>query len=322
MPRDLTPKGERLYEHVKQSYAGDPRAEEIAARTVYARAREGTEGLVKRNRPEHNPRHRANPDADEFDAVRFIGDACIYIKLDEDDSYSGVIEVPNLGSASNEKSRWAFSEINASKADARVLSLDSDEMFDKIAQSAASFGSYYTSHNRAQGVPSWAPDPETADDIDQAVSGDLDDAGRYSVRRKSGSGATRNPSPAKNYKFYVARMEGRTAQEIDSGWDYRQDAQDRLNELSEDHPDITFQIVLPRIAQQLNWGTGLYPRSNPHSNPSDVDALSEIMGAMNECNVSSAARVEFQEWIAHLNRKGALTNADVAIIMATKRNRR
>jgi len=249
-PRTFTAKGERMYESIKAGYAGDPRtrdrAAEIAARTVYARAAEGVEGLVKRNKPEHNPRHRANPDADDFDAVRFIGDACIYLKLEDDDSYSGVIEVPNLGSSTGEMSKWAFSEIQPAPHDARTKSLDSEEMFDKIAQSAASFGSYYTSHNRGSGVPSWAPDAETADDIDQAVSGDMDDSGRYTVRRKAGSGATRNPS-------------------------------------------------------------------------TNVDALEEIMGAMSECGVSSAAHVEFQEWIAHLNRKGRLTSGDVAIILAARR---
>ena len=46
-PRGLTKKGERMYEHVKAAYAGDPRAKEIAARTVYARAAGGTRGLRK-----------------------------------------------------------------------------------------------------------------------------------------------------------------------------------------------------------------------------------------------------------------------------------
>jgi hypothetical protein len=50
-PAGLTTKGERMYEHVKASYAGSPRAKEIAARTVLARASEGTPGLRK------NPSH-------------------------------------------------------------------------------------------------------------------------------------------------------------------------------------------------------------------------------------------------------------------------
>lgn len=49
-PANLTHKGERMYEDVKRGYElkGDRRAKEIAARTVYARAREGTPGLVKK----------------------------------------------------------------------------------------------------------------------------------------------------------------------------------------------------------------------------------------------------------------------------------
>ena len=49
-PRGLTAKGERMYEHVKKSYRGDPRAKEIAARTVYARASEGAPGLRRKKR--------------------------------------------------------------------------------------------------------------------------------------------------------------------------------------------------------------------------------------------------------------------------------
>lgn len=37
-PAGLTKKGERMYQHVKRSYRGDPRAKEIAARTVMSRA--------------------------------------------------------------------------------------------------------------------------------------------------------------------------------------------------------------------------------------------------------------------------------------------
>ncbi len=44
----FTAKGERMYQDIKRGYRGDPRAAEIAARTVYARAREGVAGLVKK----------------------------------------------------------------------------------------------------------------------------------------------------------------------------------------------------------------------------------------------------------------------------------
>jgi hypothetical protein len=50
-PAGLTAKGERMYRHIRDRYEaeGDPRAKEIAARTVYARARR-TRGLVKKRR--------------------------------------------------------------------------------------------------------------------------------------------------------------------------------------------------------------------------------------------------------------------------------
>lgn len=51
----LTAKGERMYEDIKRGYEekGEPRAAEIAMRTVYARAKEGAEGLLRvgRGRP-------------------------------------------------------------------------------------------------------------------------------------------------------------------------------------------------------------------------------------------------------------------------------
>lgn len=51
----LTAKGERMYEEIKRGYEekGDPRAAEIAMRTVYAKAKEGVTGLLRvgRGRP-------------------------------------------------------------------------------------------------------------------------------------------------------------------------------------------------------------------------------------------------------------------------------
>jgi hypothetical protein len=52
-PAGLTRKGERMYEHVRASYPSDPRAKEIASRTVRARASGGARGLVKNPLP-HN----------------------------------------------------------------------------------------------------------------------------------------------------------------------------------------------------------------------------------------------------------------------------
>lgn len=46
-PATFTKKGERLYEHIKEGYGHDPRAKEIAARTVY-KISHSTPGLVKK----------------------------------------------------------------------------------------------------------------------------------------------------------------------------------------------------------------------------------------------------------------------------------
>lgn len=47
-PLDVwTAKGERMYQDVKAGYGKDPRAEEIAARTVWAEARRGVPGLIR-----------------------------------------------------------------------------------------------------------------------------------------------------------------------------------------------------------------------------------------------------------------------------------
>ena len=52
-PAGLTAKGERMYEDIKRSYQArkDPRAKEIASRTVLARSKEGAAGLVKNAQP-------------------------------------------------------------------------------------------------------------------------------------------------------------------------------------------------------------------------------------------------------------------------------
>jgi LPXTG-motif cell wall-anchored protein len=49
-PRTFTRKGERMYRHIKAGYGSSPRAKEIAARTVYAAARRGKRGLMRKRR--------------------------------------------------------------------------------------------------------------------------------------------------------------------------------------------------------------------------------------------------------------------------------
>jgi len=67
-PANFTAKGERMYDEIKRGYQskGDPRAKEIAARTVYARAAEGVPGLVK-------PKAKQNPGGDYVDEAIVMG---------------------------------------------------------------------------------------------------------------------------------------------------------------------------------------------------------------------------------------------------------
>jgi len=60
-PAGLTAKGERMYEDIKRGYGKDPRAKEIAARTVRARAKEGVPGLFKKNSCSCSFSHTHNP---------------------------------------------------------------------------------------------------------------------------------------------------------------------------------------------------------------------------------------------------------------------
>jgi hypothetical protein len=89
-PAGLTAKGERMYEHVKASYAGDPRAKEIAARTVIARVGGGAQGLKKNPKePEYVRRDRLVAEAasefpDRFGLRAFPGDV---FTVDLRDSY-------------------------------------------------------------------------------------------------------------------------------------------------------------------------------------------------------------------------------------------
>jgi hypothetical protein len=126
-------------------------------------------------------------------ARRYIGDAVVTIKYNDDDTYSGSIRADDC--------TWKFDELRA--APAATWARDSAEAYDEMAASAVSFGSYYTSMNRGYDVPDWAPDPETADATDEATSWAMDDQGGYDVLRKKpktnpkrsriGSGGKRNP---------------------------------------------------------------------------------------------------------------------------------
>lgn len=110
-------------------------------------------------------------------ARRYIGDAIVDIRYDDRHS-------DYRGSVSAGGRTWKFTDLHEPRI-GFGHGVDSPEAYDKMAVSAVGFGSYYTTHNRSDDVPDWAPNPETADAIDEAVSWATDEAGRgqYEVRR-------------------------------------------------------------------------------------------------------------------------------------------
>jgi hypothetical protein len=113
-------------------------------------------------------------------ATRFIGDARITIRFDGYSPprmyYSGRVTVGRVA--------WEFDDIGLSEY-VHKGAADSPEAFDAVAAAAVSFGSYWTTHNRGDDVPEWAPTPEVADAISDAVGMAQDEEGRglYAVRR-------------------------------------------------------------------------------------------------------------------------------------------
>ncbi len=118
-------------------------------------------------------------------ATRYIGNARITVKFDgyrpPHLQYSGRIVVP-MGSGG--KVSWPFSDLGISEY-SHPGPADSPEAFDAAAAAAADFGSYYTTHNRGDDVPDWAPAPEVADAIEDATAYATDEEGRglHAVRR-------------------------------------------------------------------------------------------------------------------------------------------
>lgn len=112
-------------------------------------------------------------------AKRYIGDAVIDIE------YTGYIWGDDMyaGSITADGHVWKFSNLNAPRA-GFVFAYDSPDAYDKMVESAVSFGSYYTSDNRGDDLPDWAPPPEVADAISTVTSCALHDDGKYDVRRR------------------------------------------------------------------------------------------------------------------------------------------
>lgn len=114
-------------------------------------------------------------------AKRYIGDAVVTIVYHDSGDYRGTVRAGDHS--------WHFEDLHAPRM-GFSFAYDSPEAYDEMARSAVSFGSYYTTHNRGDDTPEWAPPPEVADAIDEAVGWAQDDQGTYEVRR-SPSGKAR-----------------------------------------------------------------------------------------------------------------------------------
>jgi len=113
------------------------------------------------------------------DAIRYIGGARIAIGWnDARDAYEGSIKVGRL--------KQTFSDLHPPRIRSQA-SVDSPEQYDRMAAAAVSFLSYYTTGNRGYDDPDWIPPADFADALSDAVAGDMDDQGRYYVRRAKNS---------------------------------------------------------------------------------------------------------------------------------------
>lgn len=107
-------------------------------------------------------------------ARRIIGGAAVTIRYFDSGDYRGQI------SANGHV--WRFADLHAPAVGfGPGIAYDSPAAYDEMARSAVSFGSYYTSWNRGDDTPDWAPSPETADAIAEATEYALDNDGTYRI---------------------------------------------------------------------------------------------------------------------------------------------
>lgn len=122
-------------------------------------------------------------------AKRYIGDAVITIKYRDRGDYAGTVSAGGH--------TWRFEDLHA-PAGGLPYAYDSSQAYDKMAESAVGFASYYTTYNRGDDTPDWAPSAETADAIAEATEWAQDDHGEYEVRR---SAKRSNPPPVEELRF-------------------------------------------------------------------------------------------------------------------------
>lgn len=117
-------------------------------------------------------------------AKRYIGDAVVTITYRDRGDYAGSIRAGGY--------TWRFEDLHAPSA-GFSFAYDSPQAYDKMAASAVSFGGYYTTYNRGDDVPDWAPRAEVADAISDATAWAQDDRGVYEVRRSPSGPVRDNP---------------------------------------------------------------------------------------------------------------------------------
>jgi hypothetical protein len=109
---------------------------------------------------------------------RFIGNAVVEIRYRGNiagrDEYTGNVRAgPHV---------WKFQSLFAPQS-GFTFGYDSPEAYDRMAEAAVSFGAYYSSQNRRDDLPDWAPPPGTADAVDEATVCAMQDNGHYRVTR-------------------------------------------------------------------------------------------------------------------------------------------
>lgn len=116
-------------------------------------------------------------------ARRYVGDAVVTIKYvgtapDGREEYAGTVWANGA--------YWKFDKLFAPRSGfGSGVAYDSAKAYDEMAASACAFASYFTSDNRGDDVPDWAPSADLADDLHEAIVPAMGaDDGTLSVQRR------------------------------------------------------------------------------------------------------------------------------------------
>lgn len=109
-------------------------------------------------------------------ATRYVGDAVVKILFlgitGGRPTYRGTVHAG--------EHRWAFDDLRVPSVGSGPCS---PKAYDRVASDAVSFGAYYTSLNRGDDVPDWAPPANVADAIEEAAMWVQLEDGEYEVLR-------------------------------------------------------------------------------------------------------------------------------------------